>query len=335
MDEKQIGVSVYCAVYNHEKYLRKCLDGFVMQKTTFPFEVIVHDDASTDHSADIIREYSEKYPNIFRPIYQTVNQYSHKVKIFDTFVFPIIRGKYLACCEGDDYWCDENKIQLQYDIMEEYPDCHLCIHTVQGIMESGEKLKRTFPNYDICEGIMSTDVFLPHVLDGYAFQTSSYFRRTEDVRLYISDKPDFAKAADVGDVPALLFYGSMGETYYINRKMSCYRMQSIGSWNERVFKNTDLRIKHCNSMIRMYNLFNLYSGKKYASLVNQAIKGYEFTRDTATLSYTEHSRLILKKENRWRLKTMSFKSKVYVFLEAYASWVIVLYKRIKRNKHGQ
>ena len=67
---ESIGVSVCCTVYNHEKYLRKCLDGFVMQKTTFPFEVIVHDDASTDHSPDIIREYAAKYPDIIKPILQ-------------------------------------------------------------------------------------------------------------------------------------------------------------------------------------------------------------------------------------------------------------------------
>lgn len=335
MEEKKIGVSIYCAVYNHEKYLRTCLDGFVMQTTTFPFEVIVHDDASTDHSADIIREYAEKYPNIFRPIYQTVNQYSQKVVIFDTFVFPLVRGKYMACCEGDDYWCDENKLQLQYDIMEKNLDCHLCVHKVQGITEAGEILKNTFPNYSICEGIMSANEFMPHVLNGYVFQTSSYFRRTEDVRMYINNKPDFAKAADVGDVPALLYYGNLGETYYINRTMSCYRMQSIGSWNERVLKNTDLNIKHCDSMIRMYELFNLYSEHKYNSFVSQAIKRREFNKKTVSLSNTERSRLLLKKENRWCLKSMSTKSKVYVFLEAYASWVIVLYNKIKGNKNGQ
>lgn len=328
MEEKQIGVSIYCAVYNHEKYLRKCLDGFVMQKTTFPFEVIVHDDASTDHSADIIREYSEKYPDIFRPIYQTVNQYSQKVQIFDTFVLPIVRGKYLASCEGDDYWCDENKLQLQFEIMEENPNCHLCVHKVQAITESGKKTINTIPNYKIVEGIMSANEYLPHVLNEYAFQTSSYFRRTDDVRLYINHKPDFAKAADVGDEPSLLYYGSLGETYYINHTMSCYRMQSNGSWSERVSKNNDLKIKHFDSMIRMYELFNIYSENKYVSLVNQAIKRMEFGKKTVSLSNTERSRLILKKENRWRLKSMSVKSKVYVFLEAYASWVIVLYGKI-------
>lgn len=331
MSEKQIGVSVCCLVYNHEKYLRQCLDGFVMQKTTFPFEVIVHDDASTDHSADIIREYAEKYPDIIRPIYQTVNQYSQRVPITATFLMPMVRGKYVANCEGDDYWCDENKLQLQYEIMEENPDCHFCVHKVQGITEAGEEFKNTFPNYNICEGKMSVDEFLSHVTKGYAFQTSSYFRRTEDLRAYLKHKPDFAKAADVGDEPALLYYGSLGESYYLDRIMSCYRMQANGSWSASMAKNIDLYIKHCGSMIRMYELFNSYSGNKYAALVNQAIKRMELSKKTIALNEKERARLYLKKENRWYFFQLPVKPKIFVVLDAYVPWVSNAYRKLKRR----
>lgn len=123
-------LTIRCFVYNHEPYLRQCLDGIVMQKTNFPFEAIVHDDASTDGSAAIIREYAEKYPDIIKPIYETENQYSKKVgtlaKIMDAAMHP--SSKYLAICEGDDYWTDPNKLQLQVDFLESHPDYVLCTH---------------------------------------------------------------------------------------------------------------------------------------------------------------------------------------------------------------
>ncbi len=123
-------VSIKCTVYNHEPFLRQCLDGFVMQQTTFPFEAIVHDDASTDGSADIIREYAEKYPDIIKPIYETENLYSKPgasiIRIIDAAMHPA--SKYIALCEGDDYWTDPHKLQLQVDFLESHPDyfstCH-------------------------------------------------------------------------------------------------------------------------------------------------------------------------------------------------------------------
>lgn len=123
-------VSIRCMVYNHEPFLRQCLDGFVMQQTTFPFEAIVHDDASTDGSADIIREYAEKYPDIIKPIFETENQYSKHdgslVRIIDAAMHPA--SKYIATCEGDDYWTDPNKLQLQVDFLESHHDYYMTCH---------------------------------------------------------------------------------------------------------------------------------------------------------------------------------------------------------------
>lgn len=120
-------VSICCLAYNHEPFLRECFEGFVMQKTTFPIEVLVHDDASTDHSVDIIREYTEKYPDIFKPYYQTENQYS-KGKGFVGLNINLERaqGKYIAMCEGDDYWIDPLKLQKQVDFLEENEEYSLC-----------------------------------------------------------------------------------------------------------------------------------------------------------------------------------------------------------------
>ena len=136
-------VSIKCTVYNHEPYLRQCLDGFVMQKTNFPFEAIVHDDASTDGSAAIIREYAEKYPDIIKPIYETENQYSKKDdslgRIMNAAIHP--DAKYIAICEGDDYWIDPNKLQMQYDFMESHPECGL---VCANYYENGVRARNSF-----------------------------------------------------------------------------------------------------------------------------------------------------------------------------------------------
>ena len=122
-------VAIHCLVYNHEPYLRDCFEGFVMQQTNFPFVAIVHDDASTDGSAAIIREYEKKYPDIIKPIYETENQYSKHDGSLGRIMNAAIEAtgaKYVAMCEGDDYWTDPQKLQKQVDFMEANPEYGLC-----------------------------------------------------------------------------------------------------------------------------------------------------------------------------------------------------------------
>lgn len=120
-------VAIKCLVYNHEPYLRGGFEGFVMQKTNFRFIVVAHDDASTDGSAAIIREYAEKYPEIFRPIYETENQYSKHDGSLTRIMNEACKGaKYIASCEGDDYWTDPLKLQKQLDFLESHPDFVAC-----------------------------------------------------------------------------------------------------------------------------------------------------------------------------------------------------------------
>jgi len=120
-------VSVCCITYNHEPYIEDALEGFLIQETDFPFEILIHDDASTDRTADIIREYEAKYPRLIKPIYQTDNQYSKGLKMNPVFNFPRARGKYLAMCEGDDFWNSNKKIQTQFNILEK-EEKDICFH---------------------------------------------------------------------------------------------------------------------------------------------------------------------------------------------------------------
>lgn len=119
-------LSVNTMTYNHEKYIAQCIEGILMQKTNFAFELLIHDDASTDNTAAIIKEYEKKYPNIIKPIYQTENKWSKGIKISATYQYPRAKGKYIAVCEGDDYWIDENKLQMQVDFLENNPEYGMC-----------------------------------------------------------------------------------------------------------------------------------------------------------------------------------------------------------------
>ena len=117
-------VAIKCMTYNHELYISRCLEGFVIQETDFPFIAIVHDDASTDNTANIIREYAEIYPDIIKPIYESENQYTKHDgsirKIMENAIPESV--KYIAICEGDDYWIDPHKLQKQVDFLEQHLD---------------------------------------------------------------------------------------------------------------------------------------------------------------------------------------------------------------------
>ena len=123
-------VSICCLTYNHAPYIRDCLEGILAQQTNFPIEVLIHDDASTDGTDAIIRQYEQRYPNVIFPIYETENQfnrgYAYKMDI--EFNYTRARGKYIAYCEGDDYWTEPQKLQRQVDFMEAHPDYSVCFH---------------------------------------------------------------------------------------------------------------------------------------------------------------------------------------------------------------
>jgi len=126
-------VSICSITYNHGPYIKECLEGFLMQKTTFPVEILIHDDASTDGTEEIIREYEVKYPHIIKPLYEDENQWAKGKKGSKVFNFPRARGKYIAICEGDDYWTDSLKLQKQVEFLKKNSDCSLCFHASKSI----------------------------------------------------------------------------------------------------------------------------------------------------------------------------------------------------------
>ena len=154
---KKNHVSICCITYNHEKYISECLDGFIKQKTDFTFEVLIHDDASTDKTATIIREYEAKHPDIIKPIYQTENQFSKGVSVSNVYNFPRVKGKYIAMCEGDDYWTDPLKLQKQVDYLEMNKNCSLVFTNYSIAYDNNEVVKNEHISDYSFNGIFKTN----------------------------------------------------------------------------------------------------------------------------------------------------------------------------------
>lgn len=227
-------VSIKCLVYNHEPYLQQCLDGFVMQKTDFPFEVIIHDDASTDNSVVIIREYAEKYPNIIKPIYETENQYSKKdgtlQRIINDTIHP--NSKYIAFCEGDDYWIDPLKLQKQVDFMENNPDYTFVFSTVKTFDMHG-KLKMYILKKVENRDYTGLEYFLKP-----PSQTSTFLLRKE---ILFTDY--YKKVLDLkfeaGDIPLVLTCAHFGKLRGFSECMSVYRIHPEG-WTRKPIGHKEL-----------------------------------------------------------------------------------------------
>jgi glycosyltransferase involved in cell wall biosynthesis len=119
-------VSILCATFNHVDYVKDALSGFLGQITNFPFEVLIRDDASTDGTQDIIADFARRYPSIIRPVYERCNTFP-RVRSNNVLI-PLVRGDYIAYCEGDDYWCHPKKLQLQLAALAGAPHRSYAVH---------------------------------------------------------------------------------------------------------------------------------------------------------------------------------------------------------------
>jgi len=153
-------VSVLTLVYNHAPYLEDYFRGILMQETTYKYEVIINDDCSTDGSTEIIRRYAEKYPGLIIPVFHGTNQYSKGIDPFADNLLHRAKGKYIALCEGDDFWTDPHKLQKQVDYLEAHPDFILVHSDFTVVNANGKAIKRNGSSkYIISEGNVFEDLF--------------------------------------------------------------------------------------------------------------------------------------------------------------------------------
>ena len=259
----EILLSIVCITYNHEKFIRQTLDGFVNQKTNFKFEVIIHDDASTDKTAEIIKEYQEKYPDIIKPIFQVENKFSQGIPLLKRFVYPCIKSKYVAMCEGDDYWTDEYKLQKQVDFLEANPDYSICFHPVKFIYEDKPNKTNIHPS----KKFLSQDLTFEKLLKTNFIQTNSVVYRWRFINESFEDIiPD---AILPSDWHLHLAHAENGKIGVINDVMSVYRRHSGGVWTDTDATNKNLHRRHGMKEIKFYHSVYETFAKKSEKYLNK------------------------------------------------------------------
>lgn len=332
MIEENCEISVCVLSYNHEKYIRECLDSILAQKTKFVFEILIHDDASTDGTQKIIQEYQKVYPERIRVIIEEENQFQNgcKAVLFEK-VFPKVRGRYIALCESDDYWCEINKLQEQYDALENNKDCNICTTETTVINENGHKTGVVIPQRYVAPGIIPGTQMLNYISynDTHLFHTSSMMFRSAVFKKIEYKLPRFMTVSYTGDRAIILYLATCGNLFFIKQKMSCYRIMSIGSWSSKVSAS---KIAHYNSDLdirEMAKAFNQYTSSKYSQQMHHYItiinfRIYLYERNYRKVCSARYKELFLK---------LSFKERLYYSVCSKFPMIDKIYCRLK-NKTG-
>jgi glycosyltransferase involved in cell wall biosynthesis len=217
-------VSVTTTTYNHAPYIRQCMDGILAQQTDFPFELIVHDDASTDGTADIVREYADKYPHVIVPILQTENQHSKGIKISASLVLPLVRGRYQAICEGDDYWIDPLKLQKQFAYLEANPQKSMVhsAYVLQNDVTGQSSEKHTLIDHD------AADVHWRIIGQDLMVCTCSVMCRTDFWREIRDKHAEDFDGYMMGDTQTWFHFARLHGIGYLDEVLCVYRKNAGG-----------------------------------------------------------------------------------------------------------
>lgn len=276
-EESNITISICCITYNHENYIRETLNGFVMQKTNFNYEVLIHDDASTDKTPLIIKEFEKKYPSLIKPIYQKENQYSKGILISAKYNFPRAKGRYIAICEGDDHWTDPNKLFKQVSALEANPEINISYHPVScigvgnldittlgaannksGIIEPKELLKQGLHNMPSCSLMIRTSILRdPQHKEFIEKHGTSFFLK--------------------------LLPAHPNGAFLINEIMGNYRVGAPGSHTQRTKDNFKLAYKYLISVNKAFYLANKITKHAYSDEISSITK----RRSINTLNRTD------------------------------------------------
>lgn len=256
-------VAIRCITYNHESYIRDALEGFIMQQTDFPFVAIVHDDASTDKTADIIREYAEKYPDIIKPIYETENQYSKQGNPLGKIMQDAIEqsgAKYVAMCEGDDYWIDPHKLQKQVDFLESHPEYGMCYTRVKRYDQKRKEFKTEFG------GVNET---FESLIVNNTIPTLTTVIRTNLIHSYTQEiKPETHNWL-MGDYPKWLYIAANSKIKFFPEVTGIYRiLNNSASHHTNIVNQLKFTLSYFKISEYFANKYNSKEIKRIKEIIN-------------------------------------------------------------------
>lgn len=241
-------VSICCLTYAHGDFIEDTIEGFLMQETTFRVEILIHDDASPDKTAEIVQRYESKFPELIRGIYQQKNQYSQGVNPEEEFLFPLAKGRYIALCEGDDYWTDPLKLQKQVTFLEKIPEFSTCVGGYTRLFEDTQNteeaiIDRVSSNYS--EGFEFTlqdmqEVWLTKTL-------TAVFRKTKLQSVNLSNYNYYR------DIHLFYHLVKNSKAFYFRENFGIYRIHEGGVNSMKQGKVNQKAAYHCYKELYLYN----------------------------------------------------------------------------------
>lgn len=259
-------VSICCIAYNQENFVGAALEGFIAQRTSFPVEILIHDDASTDRTAAIIREFEQRHPHLIKAIYQTENQHSKRVRV-GHLNYTRASGKYIAFCEGDDAWTDPLKLEKQITLMMRHPQCHLSFHPVREIDYARDLSERLVGVYGKANRVVGTDEII--VKKHGMLPTASCVATAEAVEKFMS----FTRVRPyltVGDIYMQIITSLHGGALYIHDTMALYRTRTAGSWTLLTESDNRRRLAHIHARVKSFLELDDFTAARFRKAIRHA-----------------------------------------------------------------
>lgn len=266
--QHQPTVSVIVTTYNHQSYIEECLNGILRQKTNFPFEIILGEDASADGTREICIRYAKKYPDVIRLF---LHDRSNVIKIGGKptgrynllYGFSKAQGKYIALCEGDDFWTDESKLQKQVDFMEKHSDYALVFHPVKVFYENSEYPIKNYPALSS----KASDFTVKELLHQNFIQTNSVMYRAQNYDNLVVDVMP-------GDWYLHLYHAKYGRIGFIKKVMSAYRRHDKGLWWGAINKGSDFWSSYASPILNLHaEMYRMFGADEYLPYIDSSLTG--------------------------------------------------------------
>ncbi len=255
-------VTICCITYNHGPYIRKTLEGFLEQQADFPVRILIHDDASEDDTISILREYEQRY-SFIDVMYEERNQFSRGVNIAFDIMLPRVESKYVAICEGDDYWTDPHKLSRQIGFMETNDACVMTVHN--GVKKDCDTQEETVINpFKITKYLDDEEMFMAFMNNP---PTASFVLKRDVITGY----PDFVREAPVVDDVLRLYYHSKGRVFYFDDVMCCRQVNHDFSWNRLIQEDAGLYEDYVRRILVFYEQYDKYTSLKYHDLICRVV----------------------------------------------------------------